>query len=188
MPRGFVKRKRGASLLKIAVIYATKTGTARECAERLGRCLQRQEVNLFELGKDKIPPLGGFDTVVLGGAVRFGKADKRLRRFLKERERELKTARTGYFICCAFADLAEEYIGETFGKELLDRAVFAENFGGELKPAKQKNIFAKLAVRAMINDIEENGDSDDESEARTMPGIVPEAIAGAAEKIIKPRG
>ena len=40
----------------------------------------------------------------------------------------------------------------------------------------------------MINDIEENGDSDDESEARVMPGIVPEAIAGAAEKITKTKG
>lgn len=174
--------------MKIAVIYATRTGTARECAERLGRCLKRHEVSLFELGKDKLPPLGGFDTVVLGGAVRFGRADKRLRRFLKEREGELKTARVGYFICCAFADLAEEYINGTFGKELLGRAVFAESFGGELKPARQKNIFAKLAVRAMINDIEENGDSDDESEARTMPGIIPEAIAGAADKIMRTKG
>ena len=171
--------------MKIAVIYATKTGTSRECAERLGNCLQRHEVSLFELGKDNIPSLSDFDTVVVGGAVRFGKADKRLRRFLKERKDELNTARAGYFVCCAFGDLAEEYIKDTFGAELLGKAIFAASFGGELKTSKQKNIFAKLAVRAMINDIEENGDSDDESEARVMPGIVPEAIAGAAEKITK---
>ena len=150
--------------------------------------LSKHEVSLFELGKDNIPSLSDFDTVVVGGAVRFGKADKRLRRFLKERKDELNTARAGYFVCCAFADLAEEYIKDTFGAELLGRAIFAANFGGELKTSKQKNIFAKLAVRAMINDIEENGDSDDESEARVMPGIVPEAIAGAAEKITKTKG
>lgn len=171
--------------MKTAIIYATKTGTSRECAERLAKGLCRHEVSLFELGKDKVPSLSGFDSVAVGGAIRFGKADKRLLRFLKERKSELLTVRAGYFVCCAFADLAEEYIKETFGKELLDGAVFAENFGGELKPAKQKNVFARLAVRAMIHDIEENGDSDDESEARVMPGIVPEAIAGAADKLIK---
>ncbi len=171
--------------MKIAVIFSTRSGTARECAERFAACLHRHEVTLIELGQDKLPPLADFDALLVGGPIRFDKLDRRLRTFLSEHRDELAEHCVGYFICCAFADLADEYLERNVPEPLRDTAVFARSFGGELNPAKQKNVFAKLAVRAMINDIEENGDSDDETEARVMPSILPEEIANAAEKLIK---
>ncbi len=169
--------------MKIAIIYAGKTGTTRECAEILKMRLSGQDVEIFDLDTDTVPSLDGFDTVVIGGPVRFGKLHKRVQKYLSENSDTLAAHRTVYFVVCAYADRTDEYFEDFLTLEQRRSALFLTNFGGTLKLDRQKNIFMKLLVRSMRNDILENGDSDDEAMVRILPEINPSEISKVSDII-----
>ena len=170
--------------MKILIAYAGRAGVTKECAELLKKELYGREVTLCDLKKE-IPKPEDFDTVIVGSAIYFGKAEKTARSFLRANAKELAKKRFGGFVCCAFSDMADKYIEETFSPELRRVAVDCAYFGGELKPDKQKNFFYKMLVRTMRNEIINNGDSDDESEIRILPEINPSEIVKFADKLKK---
>ena len=87
--------------MKIAIIYAGKTGTTRDCVEILKNKLSGQEVSVFDLDVDTPTELQRFDTVVIGGPVRFGKLHKSVRKYLAERSDELAFGNV-HFYCDFF--------------------------------------------------------------------------------------
>ena len=161
--------------MKVLVVYATKTGSTRECAQMLKESLAPHTVTLCDAAKEDISP-DGYDKVIVGTYIRFGKGAKSVLAYLKKHEDALKSARASYFICCAYADMADTYIEELLGDELFRHAEYTANFGGTLKTDRQKNFIMKLIVRAMRNDIVENGESDDEAFCRTLPELLPSEI------------
>ncbi len=169
--------------MKIAIMYATKTGTTRECAEILKMRLPGQEVETFDLAHDVPPAPDAFDAVIIGGPIRFGKLHKSVKRYLTDHADAIAASRTAYFVVCAYADRFDEYCEDNFTSEQRRRAVCISNFGGTLKIDRQKNIFMKLLVRSLRNDIVENGDSDDESASRILPEINPTEISKVADLI-----
>lgn len=172
--------------MKILIVYATKTGSTRECAQMLKESLAPHTVTLCDVSCEDISP-NGYDKVIVGTYIRFGKGAKRIAAYLRKYENELREKHASYFICCAYADMADTYIEETFGKALLDASEHTANFGGTLKTDRQKNFIMKLIVRAMRNDIVENGESDDEAFCRTLPELLPSEINKFAD-ILSSRG
>ena len=170
--------------MKILIAYAGRAGVAKECAELLKKELCGRDVTLCDLKKEK-PIIEDYDAVVVGSAIYFGNAEKTVRNFLKENAKELENKKFGGFVCCAFSDMSDKYIEETFSAELRRKAVDCAYFGGELKPDKQKKFFYKMLVKMMRNEIINNGDSDDESEVRILPEINPSEIVKFADKLKK---
>jgi len=169
--------------MKILIVYATKTGSTRESAEMLKSAIAPHEVTLCDASREDVSP-SGYDKVVVGSYIRFGKCAKSIAAYLKKYGSELTEGKAAYFICCAYADMADTYIEETFGRELLRNAVYTANFGGTLKVERQKNFIMKLLVRAMRNEIVENGESDDEAFSRTLPELMPSEINKFADVIL----
>ena len=60
--------------MKILIAYAGRVGVTKECAELLKKELCGREVTLCDL-KEETPKLEDFDTVVIGSAIYFGKAE-----------------------------------------------------------------------------------------------------------------
>ena len=60
--------------MKIAIIYTTKGGTTRECAELLARELNGHNVTVADM--NTVPDLNEFDNVVIGFPIRGAKAAK----------------------------------------------------------------------------------------------------------------
>lgn len=170
--------------MKVLIIYSTVTGTALEAAELLKGKLTASSVELCNI-EETTPTLDGFDTVVVGGAIRFGRFSKKLRRFISENSRELAAKRTGYFVCCAFSDRVDDYFEDALTDEIRRNSIFLSYFGGTLKVERQKNIFVKLLVRSMRNEISEYGESDDESMTRIIPELLPSEINRAADTVNK---
>jgi len=166
--------------MNFLIAYTSVTGTAKECAELLASQLSGHNVTLARL-EDKIPPLVEFDAVVIGAPVRFGKPHKAMRKFIKERRDELLAAKCAYFLCCAYADRADEYFHDMLDRELLGSAFLTVNFGGTLYVDRQNNFFMKRLVKMLRNDIEENGDNDDESMSRILPTINTTEISKTAD-------
>ena len=167
--------------MKILIAYDSKTGTARECAELLGKQLNSHNVTFFDLGKGA-PTLSEFDFAVIGGSIRFGKLGGAARSFLSEQKDEIGKMKHAFFICCAEFDEAEEHIKRNFDAELRKSAVICSSFGGELRPERHKGI-EKLAVKLMRKSILSSEDINYPSEIRTMPAILPDTIAYFADKI-----
>ena len=119
--------------MKILIAYAGRVGVTKECAEVLKKELYGREVTLCDLKKET-PIIEDYDAVIVGSAIYFGKAEKTARNFLKANAKELENKIFGGFVCCAFSDMADKYIEETFPAELRRVAVDCAYFGGELKP------------------------------------------------------
>ncbi len=145
--------------------------------------LPGQDVEVFDLDSTSPPSPEAFDAVVIGGPIRFGKLHKSVKRYLTAHSDALAAGRTAYFVVCGYADRFDEYREDSFTPEQIRNAICVANFGGTLKVDRQKNIFTKLLVRSLRNDIIENGDSDDESAARILPEINPTEISKVADLV-----
>ena len=65
--------------MKALIIYATKGGVSRRCCEILAERLERSmEVTMLDIN-DVPPSPEGFDVAVIGGSVRIGRINKKLK-------------------------------------------------------------------------------------------------------------
>lgn len=167
--------------LKIAIIYATHGGTVRECAKLLKKELAPHSVTLIDVN-DTSASLYDFDRLVLGFSIRMGRADKRMRHYMKENKALLISKSVGYFICCGFTDCYDEYTEKVIPKELLTRACAVACLGGSLDPTRFKGFdrFVVKRVRAEILGGGENGEARDDM---SLPTILDENIVQFADKL-----
>jgi menaquinone-dependent protoporphyrinogen oxidase len=161
--------------LKIAIVYSTKGGTTRECAQLLSRELGNSTVELFELGKGE-PELTEYDICVLGFHIRMGKADKRARAYMKAHADDLKSMKAAYFICCGFVDCFDEYAEKSIPKALRENAVTVACLGGSLDYERFKG-FDRFIVKAVRAEILGGGENADQRQDMSLPTIMEENIS-----------
>ncbi len=162
--------------MKILIAYASKTGTTRQAAEMLAQGLQNHTVTLADLSEtDPVP--GDFDYIVLGGPIRAAKAHKSLRNYLKRREAALCAVPHTLFLCCAYADLFEDYALMTYPAPLLESAEELLYFGGVIDLSLQRGT-DKWIARMMRNEIIEDEDGEG-----VLPGLMPEHIRILADRL-----
>lgn len=129
--------------MKILIIYASKTGTTEKCANLLKEKLGDADIsNIKSLNND----INNYDLIVIGTPIRTGLIDKNIKKFLINNIDILKSKKTAYFICCGFKENYLKYFEQNFPKELLNRALIYDTFGGELDLKKQKG-FDKFIVK-----------------------------------------
>ena len=167
--------------MRIAIVYATKSGTTAECAARLAEELKNYTPKLFEIGVEE-PDLSEFDTVILGFSIRMGKALKKARRYMQVHADQLEKKSVAYFICCGFVDCFEEYAEKCIPKNLRERAVDVACLGGSLDPKRVKG-FDRIVVKAVRNEILGGGDNADQRKDMVLPTVMPENISQLAAKI-----
>lgn len=164
--------------MKILVAYAGKSGSCRAMCELLATHLPNHEVVVSDLALAPISP-EGFDYVVLGGAVRFGKLHRALRAYLGANGKAIAAMKHTLFLCCAFADQFENYAEMLFDEALLESADEAVYFGGELNVSRQRGL-DKIFARMIRNSILES--EDDEA---MLPGLLPEHVRLLADRLRK---
>ena len=64
------------------------------------------------------PAPDGFDVVIVGGSVRYGKLPKPLRAYLLERQTELEASVHGLFLCCGSGHDFEDYRDRLFPQSM----------------------------------------------------------------------
>ena len=160
--------------MNILIAYASKTGTAADCAKRLKEELSGQNVTLADLERET-PDLAGYDVVVLGSSVRFGKARPKFREYLKAKGEELMGMSHGFFLCCGFGHEFERYAEKAFDGELGKTAFATLNFGGLLK-LPRASFAEKVFLHWVRSDIRETEIEDGEY-TPTLPSVLPENIS-----------
>ena len=166
--------------MKILIGYASKTGTAKSCAERLKAELKRKDAVLADLERET-PNLRDYDLVVLGSSVRFGKARSKFNEYLKANKSALMEIPHGFFLCCGFGHEFERYESKIFDRKLRDTAFASLNFGGVLKlpnAGKMERLFLRM-VRSEIR----SSEIEDGEYTPVLPDVLPENIAMMASRV-----
>lgn len=136
--------------MKALIVFATKHGGTRVCAEKLLSALPGSG-ELFELkGTADVAP-DAFDMVVLGTSVYMGRPRKAMRAYCKKHQDVLLKKKLGLFLCC-MQDLekpVEEELSIAFPAELLAHASVKGPLGGIINYEKlgrvEKFIMNKVA-------------------------------------------
>ncbi|TYB91341.1 MAG: flavodoxin [Kosmotoga sp.] len=128
------------------IIYSSKTGTTEKCAKKLSRLLEN-DAKLINLNNAKSENLANYDSVILGGNIRAGKAPSKLKKFVHKHP-ELKKKKLGIFLC--FADVSEkldEYLAKNFDEEFLKNCDVKGHFGGVFHFDRMNFIIRKIVKK-----------------------------------------
>lgn len=128
--------------MKILIIYATKYGCTKKCAEILKSFLD-EEVEILSAKSYKID-LTQYDVVFIGGSVYMGKIRKEIIQFYKRNKKQLINKRIGLFVCCYTPNDTDGFLESLFPKEMLEHAFYATCVGGEMNYRKMNCIYRKL--------------------------------------------
>ena len=171
--------------MKVLVLYTTHGGASKKCAEMLKEKIEDNcEVTLCDARSvPEFPAPEEYDALVIGGSVRFGRIDKRLKAYLKANIERINEKPSAFFFCCGFPSELEDYIDTQLPKKI-EFSLGIHCFGGELKPEKLKGMdkfFVKM-IRSHINsqDFEESDD-----DHIPLPELLPESVYRLADDIRK---
>ena len=162
--------------MKIAIAYATKTGTTQQAAQQLAQALEARglQTALFNLARQK--PDVNADAYVLGGSIRIGRWHKAARAFATQNEALLLTKPLALFACRCGRDVLSALLAGQIGQALVSHAVCTQWMGGALDCTRQKG-FDKLIV-SMIAKSDANG-------TMLTPGILTENVDACADALVK---
>lgn len=134
------------------VVYASRHGTTEEYARQFLQLLEGN-VDLCSLNErafDSIPDLTPYNTIILAGSIHYGKNNKLIVKFAKNNLELLKKKRLGLFVTSYFeGDKAKEQLQNAYPLELLEIAVVADYFDGELLYPKM-NIWEKWVAKLVL--------------------------------------
>ena len=167
--------------MKALIIYSTRGGVSRQCAEILSsRLMPAIDTDVFDINAAPPSP-EKFDVIVIGGSIRMGTLNRKLKRYITEYMDILSKKQTAIFLCCGLTESFDDYVSVNIPKSLnASLGVFC--FGGELKPDKLRG-FDKLAVWAMRQSVK-NEDFESHNTTRSpLPEMIPENIYILADKI-----
>jgi len=127
------------------IVYATKHGSAEDCAKILGEKLQGK-VDLYNIKKDMVSDLSQYDKIIIGGSIYVGKVQKEISEFCIKNSNELQKKKLGFFICCMNNKNAEDQLKNSFPEELISKAVAKKSFGGEFR-FKKMNFMERFIIK-----------------------------------------
>jgi len=131
------------------LVYMTSHGCT-EKAAGLIRGFLPSKVDVVNLDSDEPPALDLYDTVVIGGSIRIGRIQKRLRRYCEKNQEVLLQKRYGLYICCMYeGEKATEQLRKNYPEPLVNHAAALGLFGGELD-FDTMTSFEQMIIRDII--------------------------------------
>ena len=169
--------------MKVLIIYATRGGASREAAKMLAdRIGRRAEVALYDINEAPPSP-NNFDVVVIGGSIRVGKLNKKLKAYIKEHVTTISSMPSAVFICCGISKDFEDYKTMQLPRQLIC-SLGVEHFGGQLKPDRLKGL-DKIIVKIMRENIITQDPDISDSDREELPELLPDTIYALAERICR---
>jgi menaquinone-dependent protoporphyrinogen oxidase len=122
--------------MRVLILYASKSGASRECAELLWSRLK--DCSICDMTKD-LPDLGPFDTLILGSGIRMGKLYRPVRSFMRRNMNLLLSKNLAFYLCNAYPATLQKTIEANIPQPLRDQASCIVSFGGKPPFTSPKN-------------------------------------------------
>lgn len=168
--------------MKVLIIYASKTGVSERCALMLSEKLASNAIKIDLISADNdLPSPDGYDVAVIGGSIRMGALNKKLKKYLKAHAQTLNSINTAIFLCAGLSENVDDYITLQIPKNIIP-SLEIHYFGGEVKPANAKGI-DKWILRAMRSSIKDVDFEAPDPNDNPLPEIIPENIYRLADRI-----
>ena len=135
---------KGSGLLKTLILYASKYGTTRKLAKRIAKGFD--DATVCNLKDGDIPPVSGFDCVIIGSPVYGGSIQKEAKDFILQTKTALYEKEFGLFLSGTNADDEDKYFQENFPAGVL-RAAKATAFLGGIFDASQTGRLTRFIVK-----------------------------------------
>ncbi len=128
------------------IIYATKHGAVRTCAEILSEKLA-DDCTITHIKHDQIPSLDEYSSVILGFSVHAGSIPASIKKFTEDHIGKLKGKRFGLFCSClSEEDQAISYFHKNFSTEVIKATKTIGIFGAEVTFEKM-NPFERFIMK-----------------------------------------
>jgi menaquinone-dependent protoporphyrinogen oxidase len=117
--------------MRCLIVYCSSHGTTEKAAHMLQEYLN-YDVEIADLKKSDTPDLSGYDAVLIGGSIHYGRIQGKLRRFIHNNRWELMRKKLGLFLCCmSEGEQALKQFEHAFDPELREASNAIGLFGGE---------------------------------------------------------
>ena len=167
--------------MKILIIYSTKWGVSKACAQMLAdRLTPSFDITVCDI-QDTPPSPEAFDVAVIGGSIRMGKLNKKLKEYLKAHADLLNTRHAALFLCCGFTENFDDYARMQFPKNI-SADLGVHFFGGELKPQKLTGV-DRILVKMLRSEVLRDDFEAPDPDISPLPEIIPENIFRLADSI-----
>ena len=146
--------------MKTLIVYATKYGGTKTCAERVAMRLPGG-ADLFELTRASDVDIAAYDTVIVGCPVYMGKPRKEAMAFCETYQDVLLTKNLGLFLCC-LQDLdktVKQQMALAFPKALQQHASSLGVLGGVMDYAKLSRMDGFIMKMVAGNLLKKTGQS-----------------------------
>lgn len=140
----------------ILILYATKSGAARECAELLAS--KMTDCRMCDLSSGS-PDITKADTVIIGSGIRMGHIYKPARKFISENLDKLLQKKVAIYLCNAYEENLAKTIESDIPLILIKNALCVESFGGKppFTNPRNKDWIQMDKVTAMLQAVETIG-------------------------------
>ena len=129
------------------IVYGTKHGFTQKCVGLLKDKLSGNVVTV-NLEKEVMPPLDGFDSVVVGSAVYVGKIQESVAKFIQNHQNELQQKPLALFLVAGNLDQMDVQMKAAFPESLLQHAAAVEHLGYAYN-LKSLNFFERKIVQVI---------------------------------------
>jgi len=141
--------------MKTHILYATKSGGTRECAELLAARITGSSV--YDLSKGA-PDIGDADMIIIGAGVRMGRVYKPARVLIEKNLEKLLAKRIALFLCNGEPEAFSKAIEKNIPAQLVSHALCVTSFGGKIPFSSTKNQDWMLMdnIKAFIQTMEQS--------------------------------
>lgn len=140
--------------MKTGIIYISKHGTTEKVAQSIADKLKSDELQLFNLRKDKINNLEAFDRIIIGSSIHAGNLNSKTKKFIETNKNTLLSKSLGLFLCCMEkGEKADEQFNNAFSEDLRSHSLSNGLMGGEFNFEKM-NFIEKAIIKKISGNTE----------------------------------
>lgn len=145
------------SFMRTLVVYGSKYGATKECAEYLKMKL-KGTVEVINLKQQSKIDLTAYDKVIIGTSIYAGKVRKEVSTFCQKYEQDLVQKSVGVFICCMNTAQCTTYIEDNFSKAFNNHLIEQVGCGGVLDATKM-NAIERFVIKQIRKISEKQGNN-----------------------------
>lgn len=137
--------------MKTLILYSSRYGTTKNCAENLKEILKGNTV-IAEINSNVKMNMNKYDNIIIGASVYDGKIAKEVLEFLKDYKGMMQVKNSGVYLCSLDQRKEEKYFKKNISKDILKVIGVMSHFGGEAKYGNMK-FTEKIKVKSLTKSL-----------------------------------